>query len=113
MFAFSVFQIWLPLGYVFDVNAAQAPVRGSEFYQRKQTRAAGSPLPAPLPRLPRLVAGPPVRDEIHNGAPRETQTQSPAVVPFQDLTRPSPRPQSLPRHSTSELLRFCGAPLIF
>lgn len=59
MFAFSVFQIWLPLGYVFDVNAAQAPVRGSEFYQRKQMRAAGSPpCRPPSPDFPASLPGP-------------------------------------------------------
>jgi len=41
MFAFSIFQIRLPLGCVFDVNVAKPPVRFSEFYQRKQTWSAG------------------------------------------------------------------------
>lgn len=41
MFAFSIFQIRLPLGYVFDVNVAKPPVKVSAFYQRKQTWDAG------------------------------------------------------------------------
>lgn len=41
MFAFSIFQIQLPLGCVFDVNVAKALVRFSQFYQKKQKRKAG------------------------------------------------------------------------
>lgn len=40
MCAFSIFQIRLPFGYIFDVNVAKPPVRFSESYQRKQTRKA-------------------------------------------------------------------------
>lgn len=41
MSAFSIFQIRLPLGCVFDVNVAKPSVRFPEFYQRKQTQNTG------------------------------------------------------------------------
>lgn len=55
MFAFSIFQIWLPLGCVFDVNVAEPSVRFQNFISENRHRILGS-----------LTAGLPDREEIHN-----------------------------------------------
>lgn len=94
--AFSIFQIWAPLGCVFDVNAATPPGRLSQFYQRTQTR-----------RWAHALLGTPVGRGRGTGHSRKHPCEAVDAVLFQARSSVSVSTSAQrPGHSTAQATMF-------